>query len=114
MSDRIEAVAQLLAKEIYNAEFAGKERGRFIVDRQQLKGLLGTPRLRDTALSALTDECLDWGLVLIDMDDKIGFAEAAYVEKWRKLPDRLFAEYVSELDADEDDDDEEDEDGKDE
>jgi hypothetical protein len=107
MSDRIPVVAELLAREIYNAEFAGKERGRFIVDRQQLKGLLGVPRLRDTALSALTDECLDWGLVLIDMDDKIGFAEASYVEKWRKLPDRLLTEYVSELDADEDDEEDE-------
>lgn len=108
MTNRITAVAKLLAKEIYEAEFAGKERGRFIVDRFQLKGLLGVPRLHDTTLARLSNACLMEGLVLIDLDDRIGFAEATYVEKWRKLPDRLFTEYVNELDIDEDTDDEDD------
>lgn len=105
MTNRIAAVARLLAKEIYEAEFAGKERGRFIVDRHQLKGLLGEPRLHDVTLARLSNACLKRGLVLIDLDDKIGFAEAAYVEKWRKLPDRLFSEYVNELAADDEDED---------
>ena len=105
---RILEVAELFREKIYNAEFAGKERGRFVIERDQLKHLLGSPRLHDRVLTELTDACLDLGLVLIDMDDVFGIAEAVYVEKWRKLPERLLKEYVNELEQLENDEDEDD------
>jgi len=106
---RIKAVAEKLYVEIYEEEFGGKDRGRFIIDREQLKRLLGVKRLHDSTLLKLTDACLEEKLVLIDMDDKIGFAEATYVEKWRKLPERLAKDHSLELDAEFDDDDDDDE-----
>jgi len=105
MTAKIEEVAELLYIQVYEAEFGGKTRGRFIVDRGHLKDLLGVKRLHNSTLLRLTDACLEEGLVLIDMDDRIGFAESRYVEKWRKVPDRLVTQYVSELNDDDDDDD---------
>ncbi len=114
---RIEDVARLLYIMVYEAEFGGKSRGKFLVDREQLKALLDVKRLHPPTLMRLADECLERGLVLIDMDDKIGFAELNYIENWRKLPTRLLNEYVSEMyseDAEDDEDsDDEMEDGDD-
>ena len=109
---RIEEVARLLYIQAYEAEFGGKSRGKFLVDREQLKALLNVKRLHPPTLMRLADECLERGLVLIDMDDKIGFAEVDYVENWRKLPTRLLNEYVSEMYSEDAEDDEESEDEK--
>lgn len=112
--ERIEEVARLLYLEVYESEFGGKGRGKFVIDRDQLKRLLNLKRLHPPTLVRFADECLELGLVLIDMDDRIGFAEVRYVENWRKLPTRLLDGYVSEMysgegarleDEDEDDDD---------
>lgn len=91
--------AALALDEIYQNEFGGKDRGRFLVDREHLKQLLGVPRLHPEAIQALSDACLDLGMVMIDMDDRYGFAERRFVEKWRKLPTRLVEERVNELDS---------------
>ena len=107
---RIEDVARLLYIQVYEAEFGGKSRGKFLVDREQLKALIDVKRLHPPTLMRLADECLERGLVLIDMDDKIGFAEVNYVENWRKLPTRLLNEYVSEMYSEDEEDDEESED----
>lgn len=107
---RIEDVARLLYFQAYEAEFGGKSRGKFLVDREQVKALLNVKRLHPPTLMRLADECLERGLVLIDLDDKIGFAEVGYVENWRKLPTRLLNEYVSEMYSEDGEDDEESED----
>lgn len=109
---KIEDVAHLLYIQVYEAEFGGKSRGKFLVDREQLKALLDVKRLHPPTLMKLADECLERGLVLIDMDDKIGFAEVDYVENWRKLPTRLLNEYVSDMHSEDAEDDEESEDEK--
>ena len=108
--ERIEDVARLLYYQAYECEFGGKSRGKFVIDRDQLKQLLKLKRLHPPTLTRFADECLEWGLVLIDMDDKIGFAEVRYVENWRKLPSRLLEEYVSELSGEDDEDTDNDED----
>jgi hypothetical protein len=97
LPERIEAVAKLLYYEAYEADFGGKTRGKFLVDREQLKQLLDLKRLHPPTLMKFADECLEWGIVLTDMDEKIGFAEVRYVENWRKLPSRLIEEYVSSM-----------------
>lgn len=96
--ERILSVA-LALDEIYQNEFGGKDRGRFLVDREHLKQLLGVSRLHREVIQALSDACLDLGMVMIDMDDRYGFAERRFVEKWRKLPTRLVEERVNELDS---------------
>jgi len=114
LTERIEEAARLLYYQIYEGEFGGKGRGKFMLDREQLKQLLKLKRLHPPTLMRFADACLEVGLVLIDMDDKIGFAEVRYVENWRKLPGRLLEEYVLSMysddgedaeDEDEDDDD---------
>lgn len=101
---RITALAQKLYLEIYEAEFGGKARGRFQLTRQDLKKLLGIKRLHASTMQSLIDSCLKTGLVVIDMDDTIAFAEEAYVSKWRRIPSRLIDDYTAELDFDENED----------
>lgn len=101
---RITALAQKLYLEIYEAEFGGKARGRFQLTRQDLKKLLGIKRLHASTMQSLIDACLKTGLVVIDMDDTIAFAEEAYVSKWRRIPSRLIDDYTAELDFDESED----------
>ncbi len=98
---RVTALAEMLYLEIYEAEFGGKARGRFQLTRQDLKKLLGIKRLHASTMQSLIDACLKTGLVVIDMDDTIAFAEEAYVSKWRKIPSRLIDDYTAELDLDE-------------
>lgn len=100
--ERVEAVAYTLWFNAYEAEFGGKDRGRFLVSRNDLKGMLGVFRLHGTTISKLTDACGELGLVVIDMDDTFAFVEKNFVSKWRKLPSRLASEYANELEPDED------------
>jgi hypothetical protein len=99
-------VASVLYADAYEASYGGKERGRFLVSRDDLKKLLGVTRLHHLKIQELTDACLALGLVVIDMDDVFAFAELQFVNKWRKLPSRLVSEYADELTIDgiEDDD----------
>lgn len=96
---RIDALAAKLFLEVYEAEFGGKARGRFQLARQDLKKLLDIKRLHQSTMQKLIDACLKTGLVVIDMDDTIAFAEETYVSKWRKVPSRLVEDYTAEITA---------------
>ena len=112
--ERIQSTARLLYIQAYEAEFSGKNRGRFQIAREDIKQLLGISRLHPSTLQKLIDACLELGMVVIDMDDNFAFAETEYVSKWRKLPTRLVKEYANQLDDDDkpdsDDDDDDDDD----
>jgi hypothetical protein len=101
MANDIHDVALTLSRDAYDANYGGKDRSRFLVNRNDLKKILGVSRLHPTKIMELTDACLGRGLILIDMDDAFAFVKLKYVEKWRKLPDRLVNEYVNELSMDE-------------
>ena len=103
---RIETLAIKLFLDVYEAEFGGKARGRFQLTRQDLKKLLGVKRLHPSTMQKLVDACLMSGLVVIDMDDTIAFAEERYVSKWRRVPSRLIEDYTAEIQAEMDGDDE--------
>lgn len=101
MANDVDDVAGTLYTDAYEASYGGKDRGRFIVTREDLKKLLGVSRLHPTKIQELTDACLTLGLVLIDMDHVFAFAELQFIDKWRKLPSRLVSEYADELSIDE-------------
>jgi hypothetical protein len=96
---RIDSVAKCLYFQAYEAEFGGKDRGKFQVSREGLKSLLGVQRLHASTIERLTDACLATGLVLIDMDNSFAFAEMAFVERWRKLPVSRLKTYTEEIES---------------
>lgn len=107
---RIDEVADILNREIYEASFGGKTRGRFIIDREQMRGLLGTSKLHEITLVKLYVACLDVDLVMIDLDGVFAFIEAGLVRKYRKAPVRITKAFERKtslnehaLDEDEDD-----------
>lgn len=102
-NERIEKVASALYIKAYESEFGGKNRGRFLVSREDIKTLIGAKRLHSSTVQRMIDACLELGLVVIDMDDSFAFAEKAYVDKFRKLPTRLVTEFANEIDQEEDD-----------
>jgi hypothetical protein len=116
--DRINEVAQCLWGEIYEEEFGGKPRGKFLLTREDLKSLLGVQRLHFSTVRQLTDACLKLGLVVIDLDSYFAMVELRFLEKWRRVPKRLIKDHTQELDAfegeDEDEEDLEDLEGMDE
>ena len=95
--ERIENVAQTFYFEIYESEFCGKNRGRFLVSREDVKKLLNVQRLHQSTIEKLVDSCLELGLVVIDMDGSFAFAETKFVQKWRKVPARLVDEHANRL-----------------
>jgi hypothetical protein len=101
--DRIENVAHTLYVEIYESEFCGKNRGRFLIAREDIKKLLDVKRLHQSTIEKLVDSCLELGLVVIDMDDSFAFAETTFVQKWRKVPARLIDEHANRLNQEEQD-----------
>ena len=103
LEERLERVADALYFTFYEATFGGKDRGRFLVSRDDLRTLLGVKRLHASTVEKLIDACLELGLVVIDMESSFGFAEAKFVEKWRKVPTRLIDEQANQLSKDEDD-----------
>lgn len=88
--ERLDKVAHLLWAEVYEEKFRGKDRGRFVLTREQLKAALGVERLHATTIAALQDAALRLGLVIIDLDDVFPCIENKVVRKYRRPPNELF------------------------
>ncbi|EOZ3049306.1 hypothetical protein L8O44_19245 [Enterobacter roggenkampii] len=99
---RINEVAHIMNVEIYEEAFGGKARGRFLIDRKQMRDLLGTSKLHDTTLAKLYVACLDEGIVMIDLDEVFAFIEAKMVRKYRKAPVRITDKFVPPNESDDD------------
>lgn len=97
--ERIEIAASKLYLDIYESKFGGKNRGRFLVNRSDLKELLDVSILTSSIIEKLAEECLSRGLVLINMDDVFGFMESDMVFNWRKAPSRIIEENKNEIDS---------------
>jgi len=106
---RIEEVAAYFNRNIYEESFGGKDRGRFLIDRKQMRDLLGTSKLHDSTLSKLYVACLDEDIIMIDLDDVFAFIEAKMVRKYRKAPVRITNQYIPDESSDDDISDEEEE-----
>jgi hypothetical protein len=98
--DRLAAVAGTLYVELYEAEFAGFRRGRFRLDREQLKRILGLAKLCEGTVAKLQAVALQKGLAIIDLDDAFACVETSVLRTYRQVPgpelDRVFGEISSE------------------
>ena len=88
----IESVARRLKADLYEAEFRGKDRGRFCLSRMQLRRALGVERLHMNDILRLQDAALKLGLVIIDLDDLFPCVEAGIVRGYRRPPAGVFAQ----------------------
>jgi hypothetical protein len=102
-SDSIEQVADQLV-DTYNADWASKENGRFILSRDNLLKMLGIPRLHPNIIRSLTDAMLERGLALIDMEMTFGVIAVTLTGRWRKLPRSMAENIAAGLDGELDDD----------
>jgi hypothetical protein len=93
--DTIEEAARVICEELYEASFAGKTGGRFMLDRDELTHLLGRTRLRTAVIDALTDACLARGIVMIDLDNRFAFIRERVIRRWRPVPNRVLAPYLN-------------------
>lgn len=98
--EKIREVAAKLKKDVYEAAFRGKDRGRFCLTREQLKAALGTSRLHATTVEHIQDEALSLGLVIIDLDDLFPCIEVRIVRKYRRPPGDVFLRHFPEPEDD--------------
>ena len=87
---RVESVAETLYRNVYEAKFRGKSRGRFCLTRDQMRAALGVERLHSSTIKKLQEEALEWGLVVIDLDDVFPCIETQVLRRLRRPPRRLF------------------------
>ena len=90
--EKIEEVADLLWRRVYEAPFRGKDRGRFAITREQMKEALDVDRLHDSTLERLQDSALKKGLIIIDLDDLFPCIETKVVRQYRRPPKAVFDE----------------------
>lgn len=89
-----EAVADCL-KSIYDEEFGGKLRGRYVISRPDLRELSGRKgRLEDPVIAQIILFSLELGLVVTDIGDEFSVVEVDVQRGYRKVPGRLIAEYL--------------------
>lgn len=90
MNERLGKVVQMLWAEVYEEKFRGKDRGRFVLTREQVKAALGVERLHATTVEALQDAALKRGLVIVDLDDLFPCVETRVIRKYRRPPTEVF------------------------
>ena len=87
------AIAKLLER-IYRLEFGSKEKGRYIVKREDLRHLAGRSKLEQSIIDKIAYECFDLGLYFLDLEDSFGLVRIGLVKRWRKVPSRVINEFV--------------------
>jgi len=87
------AVAQGL-KDIYEADFGGKTRGRYQISRPSLRELSERGRLEEITVHAIVSEAYDLGFVVTDLGDDFSVVEVDVMRSYRKVPSRLIRDHV--------------------
>jgi hypothetical protein len=85
-------------RDIYNAEFAGKNRQRFLVSWSDLRTIYGFGRLTNSRFESLAEAAIRRRLYLLDLGDgehghMIVVIRARTVNRWRRVPKRIIEEY---------------------
>ena len=84
--EKIDEVADLMWSKVYECSFRGKERGRFAVTREQLKGALNVQTLHNKTVKKLQESALKKGLIIINLDDVFPCIETRVVRQYRRPP----------------------------
>ena len=88
--EKLGDVVAKLYRDIYEAEFRGKNRGRFAITRAQMKQALDVDKLHAKTIARLQDKALEHGLVVIDLDDLFPCVETGVVRQYRRPPKAVF------------------------
>lgn len=94
--ERLGKVAHMLWAEVYEMKFRGKDRGRFVLTREQVKAALGVERLHASTIQALQDAALSRGLVIVDLDDVFPCIETGVIRQYRRPPTDIFTRILRE------------------
>jgi hypothetical protein len=92
-----EEVASIL-REIYDMEFGGKERQRFLIQRAEIRAIYGFGKLTGSRLESLTEACMPKRLYLLDLGEgekghMIAVVKTRTVDRWRRVPKRIIDQY---------------------
>ncbi len=80
---------------LYNAEFSGKEKGRFRLDRKTLANLGGKQNIEQPSVDQITlwlSEKHD--LLLIDLHDEFAILKCGLLRRYRKATNRAIEEIL--------------------
>ncbi len=95
-----EVVGKLLS--IYNENFAGKAEQRYLISTNEIRSLYGFGKLFETRIGKLTEAAFESGLYLFDLGEGergrlIAVVKSRTVNRWRRVPKKIIAEYAEEL-----------------
>lgn len=88
--EKIEDVVQRLWADLYESEFSGKDRGRFLMTKEQMKSALEVERLHKTTISLLQCAAQETGLQIIDLDDYFACIEVKALLRYRRVTSQAF------------------------
>ena len=81
-------------KEIYEAEFGGKDRGRYQISRQALRELSVRGRLEGSTVDAIVSDTYELGFVVTDLGDDFSVVEVDVMRSYRKVPARVISKHA--------------------
>jgi hypothetical protein len=81
-------VAKILEK-IYEADFGGKDRGRFLISREGLREISGKRRLEDPIITSTINEAYELGFVMTDLGDDFSVIEERVMRNYRKVSKQI-------------------------
>jgi hypothetical protein len=92
-----EQVASVLL-DIYNTEFAGKERQRFLISWADIRTIYGFGRLTMSRFETLAEAGLQKRLYLLDLGEGenghlVAVVKTRTVNRWRRVPKRIIDQY---------------------
>ncbi len=103
-----------ILREIYNREFGGKERQRFLISWADLRAIYGFGKLFESRFQSLVEAGIKRRLYLLDLGQGesgrlVAVIRTRTVDRWRRAPKKIIDEYrlPPDDDADEGEDDSE-------
>jgi hypothetical protein len=99
-----------IIRKIYEEDFGGKKRGRYLLSRSQFRKLAKRKRLSDSFFNEVAEEALESGFILIPLGDSIAVIEEGVVSSYRPVTKKILDSFAIEKDADNDDKDDDKED----
>ena len=93
MAKTLRAVAEAL-RDIYEASFGGKERGRYQISRPALRELSERGRLEDSTVDKIVEEAYELGFVVTDLGDDFSVVEVDVMRNYRKVPARVITAHI--------------------
>jgi len=87
-----------ILRDIYNSDFAGKERQRFLILWADLRALYGFGRLTMSRFGLLAEAAMRRRFYLLDLGEGesghlVAVVRTRTVDRWRRVPKRIIDQY---------------------